>query len=213
MQLRLTVTCGRRRRGKYVVDWRDGAGVRHWRSFHRKDTADAYHDTVGPDARQRLTPTVPAAITMQDYVNHWTLLISHTIKQRTLACYMEILRLHWLPSFAKVRVLDLDRGRIKLFLAEKLNAGLDKWTVRNIQSVMRAMLNHAIEDGEIGTGSEIDPVQSHDARRDQGHDQGTAPTHPRHGIARSPAPLSAFLRVDGNGHEAGRGFGPATRRH
>jgi len=92
----------------------DGAGVRHWRSYDRKDNADAYHDKVGPDARQRLTSTVPAAITMQDHVNHWTLLISHTIKQRTLARYMEILGLHWLPSFAKVRVLDLDRERIEL---------------------------------------------------------------------------------------------------
>jgi len=56
-----------------------------------------------------------------------------------------------LPHFEKVRVRDLDRGRIKLFLAEKLHAGLEKRTVRNIQSVLRTMLNAAIEDGLIAS--------------------------------------------------------------
>lgn len=86
---------------------------------------------------------------MQAYADHWTMLIGQTVKRRTLARYTEILRLHLLPRFGKVRVHDLDRGRIKLFLAEKLNTGLEKRTVRNIQSVLRALLNAAIEDGVI----------------------------------------------------------------
>lgn len=40
------MACVRRRRGKYVVDWRDGAGVRNWRTFDRKGDADAHRDTV-----------------------------------------------------------------------------------------------------------------------------------------------------------------------
>lgn len=145
------MACVRRRRGKYVVDWRDGAGVRHWKSFVRKGDADAFRDKVGPEARQRMTPTVPAVITLKDYSDYWVRLISHTVKRRTLARYIEILKLHWLPQFERVRVRDVDRGRIKLFLAEKLSAGLEKRTVRNILSVLRSMLNHAIEDGVIAT--------------------------------------------------------------
>ena len=45
------MACVRKRRGKYVVDWRDGAGVRHWKSFDRKGDADAFRDKVGPEAR------------------------------------------------------------------------------------------------------------------------------------------------------------------
>ena len=143
------MACVRKRRGKYVVDWRDGAGVRHWKSFDRKGDADSYRDKVGPEARQRLAPAIPATITVENYADHWTLLIGQTVKRRTLARYKEILRLHLLPPFGKVRVHQMDRGRIKLFLSEKLNAGLEKRTVRNIQSVLRAMLNAAIEDGVI----------------------------------------------------------------
>ncbi len=145
------MACIRKRRGKYVVDWRDEAGVRRWRSFDRKSDADAFRDKVGPEARHRVTPAVPAAITLKDYADYWTLLIGHTVKRRTLARYTEILKLHWFPRFEKVRVRDLDRGRIKQFLTEKLNAELERRTVRNIQSVLRTMLNHAIEDGVIAT--------------------------------------------------------------
>ncbi len=133
------------------MDWRDGAGVRHWRTFDKKGDADDFRDKVGPEARHRLTPTVPATINLEEYVDHWKRLIAHTIKPRTLGRYAEIFTLHILPRFQKVRVRDLDRGRIKLFLTEKLSAGLEKRTVRNIQAVFRAMLNAAMEDGLISS--------------------------------------------------------------
>jgi len=45
----------------------------------------------------------------------------------------------------------MERGRIKLFLADKLATGLQARTVGHIQSVLRAMLNAAIEDGVIAS--------------------------------------------------------------
>ena len=141
------MACVRKRRGKYVVDWRDGAGVRHWKSFDKKGDADAFRDHVGMEARQRVTPTVPATITVEAYVEYWKKSIGHSVKARTLVRYDEIFRLHLLPRFGKVAVQKLDRGRIKLLLVDKLNEGLQKRTVRNIQSAFRAMLNAAIDDG------------------------------------------------------------------
>ena len=135
------MACVRKRRGKYVVDWRDGAGIRHWKTFDKKTDADAYRDKVGREARQRMTPTVQANSTVKEYADHWKRLIGQTVKQRTLVRYGEILELHILPRFEKARVRDLDRGRIKLFLSDKLQSGIEKRTVRNIQSVLRAVLN------------------------------------------------------------------------
>ena len=149
------MACVRKRRGKYVVDWRDGAGVRHWRTFEKKGDADEFRDKIGPEARHRATPTVAATITTEDYVNHWKCQVAQTVKPRTLARYLEIWTLHILPRFQKVRVRDLDRSRIKMFLTEKLCEGLQKRTVRNIQAVLRAMLNVAIEDGLIASNPAI----------------------------------------------------------
>ena len=145
------MACVKKRRGKWVCDWRDGAGVRHWRTFDRKVEADTFRDKVGTEARQRLTPTVPATIKVQAYADHWKVLIASTVKRRTLQRYDELLRLHLLPRFGACRVQQVERGQVKLFLAEKLNMGLEKRTVRNIQSVFRAMLNAAIEDGVIAS--------------------------------------------------------------
>ena len=145
------MACVRKRRGKYVVDWRDGAGVRHWKTFDKKTDADAYRDKVGPEARQRLSPIVPAKVTVKEYTDHWKKLIGKTVKARTLDRYAEILTLHILPSFGQMPVQKLDRGRIKLLLAGKLNAGLEKRTVRNIHAVLRVLLNAAIEDGLISS--------------------------------------------------------------
>lgn len=143
------MACVRKRRGKYVVDWRDGAGVRHWKTFDRKTDADTHRDKVGPESRQRVTPTVPANSTVTEYADHWKRLIGQSVKARTLARYTEILDLHILPQFEKTRIRNLQRGQIKLFLTDKLQAGLAKNTVRNIQATMRTMLNAAIEDGLI----------------------------------------------------------------
>ena len=64
------MACVRKRRGKYVVDWRDGAGIRHWKSFDRKGEADAHRDKVAPQARQRLSPIVPGSSTAENYTEH-----------------------------------------------------------------------------------------------------------------------------------------------
>jgi len=53
------MACVRKRRGKYVVDWRDGTGTRHWKTFDRKRDAESHRDKVGPEARQRVTPMTP----------------------------------------------------------------------------------------------------------------------------------------------------------
>ena len=147
------MACVRKRRGKYVVDWRDRDGVRHWKSFDKKVDADAHRDKVGPEARKRARSTVPAKSTLAEYAAHWLSLVKPTLKPRTHARYADILRLHILPNFEKVRVRDLegDRDRIKLFLTTKLEEGLDKNTVRNIHGVLRALLYAAIESQLIDT--------------------------------------------------------------
>jgi hypothetical protein len=112
---------------------RDGTGVRRWKTFDKKADGDAHRDKVGPEARQRVTTTVPSTSTVTECAEHWKRLIGQTVKARTLARYSEVLTLHVLPRYGKLRVRDLSRGSIKLFLAEKREAGLQKRTVRNIQ--------------------------------------------------------------------------------
>jgi integrase len=143
------MACIRSRGQKYIVDWRDGAGVRRWKTFVRKKEAEAFRDKVAYESRQRLSPSVPATITVRDYAEHWLALIHPTIKPRTHRRYRELLTIHVFPAFENRRLADLQRGQIARYLAEKLTSNLSRNTVRNIHATLRAMLRGAVNDGLI----------------------------------------------------------------
>ena len=62
------MACVRKRRGKYVVDWRDGAGVRRWKTFDKKTDISnvamrapiAHASTADRWIRVRIVPIVRA---------------------------------------------------------------------------------------------------------------------------------------------------------
>jgi hypothetical protein len=71
--------------------------VRHWKTFDRKGDADRFRDTIGQQARNRLTPAAPSTINMREYSSHWKKLICQSVKPRTLGRYAESLDVHILP--------------------------------------------------------------------------------------------------------------------
>jgi integrase len=144
------MACVRKRRGRWVVDYRDSAGIRQWKTFTTRHEADVFHAEKVRAAGQTTQPTASPNITVADYArDQWLPAIAPTVKPRTLDGYSQTLRLHVLPAFGHVRVRLLQRGRIKALLTEKLTVGLARNSVRLIHATLRAMLNAAIEDGVI----------------------------------------------------------------
>src|SRR5262249_46482696 len=158
------MACIRRRRGKWVADYRDGAGIRRWVTCEtRKQAEDVLTEGVR-EARQPTRPVVDSNITLSAYAERWLDLIAPTIKPRTHNGYAQTLRLHLLPILGTTKVRLLQKGRIKSFLAEKLREGkvkkifagtistevrgpLARHSVRIIHATLRAMLNAAVDDG------------------------------------------------------------------
>ena len=169
------MACIRRRRGKWVVDYRDRAGIRRWKTCATKREAEDFLDVERPKTRQWSQPTVNHGIKVRDYAEHWLDLIKSTVKARTHIRYKELLELRILPAFGDVKVQQLHRGRIKGFLAAKLTElkpshiksgqehkprkgrqlkeprTLARNTVRNIHATLRAMLKAAVDDGVLQT--------------------------------------------------------------
>lgn len=145
------MACVRRRRGKWVADWRDQAGVRRWRTFDTKREAEDFLDIERPKSRQWLQPTLASQSTLGEYVTHWLSLIANTIKPRTVCGYRVLLEQHVIPLFGSTPLRQLPRGRIKSFLASKLDTGLSSNTVRNIYAVLRTVLRSAVDDGLLAT--------------------------------------------------------------
>ncbi len=143
------MACIRKRRGRWVVDYRDSSGARRWKTLETKWQAEDFLARVIPETRQRTRPAVNPTINLEDYSRRWLDLIAPSVKHRTLTSYHQTLRLHLLPAFGPIKVQHLDKGRVKTFLAEKLTGGLSRNTVRNHHAVLRAMLRAAVDDGII----------------------------------------------------------------
>ena len=143
------MACSRKRRGKWVVDYRDGASIRRWRTFDTKREAEAAPAECLRESRQRTRSDVDPGINIDAYHARWLTLAAVNIKPRTLTSYQRTLHNHIVPSLGHCRVRDLTKGRIKDFLAAKLTTGLSKNSVRIIHATLRARLNAAVDDGVI----------------------------------------------------------------
>lgn len=149
------MACIRKRRGQWVADYRDGGGVRRWRTFGTKRAAEDFLAKTIPEVRQGKRALVPATITVAAYADRWLNLIASTVKPRTLVSYARTLRLHLLPALGAWRVQRLDKGGIKGFLADKVACGFARNSVRIMHATLRAMLRAAVDDGVVT----IDPAE------------------------------------------------------
>ncbi|PYN14020.1 MAG: hypothetical protein DME06_05675, partial [Candidatus Rokuibacteriota bacterium] len=117
------MACIRKRRGKYVVDYRDGAGIRRWVTCKTEREARNALIDKAREARQAMHPVVDPNITLSAYAERWLREIAVTIKPKTQKSYGLALRLHILPTLESTKVRMLQKGRIKSFLIERLHQG------------------------------------------------------------------------------------------
>lgn len=65
------MACIRKRRGKWVVDYRDAAGVRRWVTRETRREAEALYAEKIKEARQSTLPAVDPDITVSAYAERW----------------------------------------------------------------------------------------------------------------------------------------------
>lgn len=148
------MACIRKRRGKYVVDFRDAGGVRRWRTCDTLREAKEELRRVNNEAAQLTSPSVDPMIKVADYAAYWLQSVeagvkAGTLKARTLSHYQAILDRHVLRTLGGTRVRDLTKARLKALLIDKLEAGLAPSTVSIIHRTARVMLTSAVDDGVL----------------------------------------------------------------
>ena len=129
----------RRRRAKsdvWLVDYRDASGARQRLTAPTKEAAENLLSEKTPDRD----------ITLSEYKDRWLEMIESEVKPRTLASYTQLLDLHIVPAFGRVRLRELSRAMIKRLLLKKREAGLGKNSVRLIRATLSVMLSDAVDD-------------------------------------------------------------------
>jgi integrase len=140
--------CKKNGRTQWRVDYEGSDGHRHQKFKPTSEQAEDFLASETIASRQKTTSDLAPGMTVAEYAAHWLCLIETHVKRRTLHSYGETLRLHLLPAFGPLRVRDLQRGRIKVFLAKKLDTHKPN-TVRIMHATLRVMLNAALDDGLI----------------------------------------------------------------
>lgn len=136
----------RGRPGKWLVDYRDHAGVRHNRSFDNRREAELFHADVVKAQDARSVPAVNINITLKDYSAHWLASIRGGVKPATLASYEAQFFRYINPALGSIRVRTLQRHHIKAFYV-KLRERLSKASVKLVHATLSGMLTAAVDDG------------------------------------------------------------------
>jgi integrase len=104
--------------------------------------------TLGEFALQEKTPQ---ALTFGQYAEEWLATYAQlNCKPSTYRRYAGVVRNHLLPALGTLRLTDLHRETIKRLLLTH-RATLTPSSVRQILAPLREMLNHAVEDGLLGS--------------------------------------------------------------
>ena len=154
------MACIRQRRGKWVLDYRDGSGRRRWETYRTKAEAEDAFAAAVPASREHQLPAVNPDLTVREYAERWMVLCAG-LKKRTLDSYRSKLDKHILPALGGFKVRKLHRSTVKSLLAEKQASGLSVDSVRLIHAAVRGMLNAAVEDEVI----RINPASPEDSRK------------------------------------------------
>ena len=136
----------RGRPGKWLVDWRDYAGMRHNKTFDSKREAEDFYADLLKTQDVRTKPVVDINITLPDYAAHWldTLKKSESVKERSREIYDAQLRRYILPSFpTDQKVRTMQRTAIKAW-ALKLRERLARNSTKLAFTTLRGMLQAAV---------------------------------------------------------------------
>ncbi len=141
-----------RRGNRYVVAYRDPAGVQRRRSAATLAEARALKSELTADVN-RGEYREQSRLTFADYTAEWlrtyTGRTSRGIRQTTLDEYAADLRGHVLPVLGRRRLTDIEPRDIKLLAADLAAGGRRPATVKAIMSPVKALFATALEDGLI----------------------------------------------------------------
>ena len=170
------MACIRKRRGRWVVDYRDALGIRRWVTCETKREADeVLSEKIGESRQGAQRPNADTNITVERYAEAWLDQVAANIAPKTLESYRDLLRLHIKPTLGAIKVRHVHRGMVKALLADKRKPltrpdgtqkpGLGKNTVRLIRATLSVMLADAVDDGLLRTNPARD-VGGHRKRAD-----------------------------------------------
>lgn len=139
------MACIIKRRGSWVVDWRDPVTKKRCREVCKDRDS----------AKRRLAEVLKSGeriglrATLKEYGDWWLEhCAKHSVAASTYQEYAAVLKNHIYPVLGERRFARVSRAMIRDLISQKRNEGYDPSTIRNILAPVRGMYNQAADDGE-----------------------------------------------------------------
>jgi integrase len=145
------MACVRKRRGKWVTDYRDQNGKRHWETFEtRKEANCALANSTVALKENRYVPPNDRR-TVKDAFDSWLKLCvegsdnrsGKPLRPSTQTLYSMTWRVHVGPRWGAVKLRQVDAEAIARWKQEKLDGGAGAKTVVNALQLLGSVMKHA----------------------------------------------------------------------
>jgi integrase len=147
------MACVRKRRGKWIIDYYDQFGRRHWETVgtNKKEAEEKLAEKTIEIRKGSYNPA-SAKITVNEYAKSWlgTYAQVNNLKASTVKSYGQCLSKYILPALGGLQLRSVRRDPIKSFVGDLGKAGLSRNSVRIVHATLRTMLNSAVEDEILG---------------------------------------------------------------
>ncbi len=156
------MACIRKRRGRWIIDYRDASGKRRWETIegNRADAEEKLARIISDGKPVRNTK-----LTFGEYKEQWLRTCARPyLKESSIRQYETCLR-NYLDRFNRVRLSRITRDMVKELIAEKVELGLSRRTVSNMIATMRTIFSHAVED-KVVASNPVSKVGKFNLRRD-----------------------------------------------
>jgi integrase len=140
------MACIRKRRGKWVVDYRDAVGKRRWKTI--EGTRKEADEELARIVRAGKPTAADTKRKFEEFATAWLeTYVKPNCKASTYWEYESVIRIHLKPEFGPVPMVKITRSMVERMVAQKVAKGLSRSHVRNIVVPLREMFNNAIDAG------------------------------------------------------------------
>jgi integrase len=178
----------------FIVDYFDGDGDRHIRTFERKKDADEYHATVKVDIRKGMHAAPSKSITVAEAAENWFKRVEADGRERgTLVQYRQHIKHHIVPRIGRLKLANLTHRNIESF-RDDLLSGMSRPLARKVLTSLKSILRVA-KFAHVADDVTIKRVKRDERKLEVGRDIPTPAEIKRLITAAGPGKTKAMLLV------------------
>jgi integrase len=136
------MACVKRRRGRWVLDFRDVAGKRHWETYRTREEADTALENRLKQLRQGALVAPTKLPTFEKLAKDW-LATKNGHRVSSFAQWQVHLEKHLIPALGPIRLDKIRVKHLEDFRDDRRKAGLSPQTVNKLLTTAAAVFRYA----------------------------------------------------------------------